>query len=97
MAYAHKNSKGQTYYLHGKEATLQHGRQQRISWFAREPKAGEALDAHPARREIVENPRTGPPFLKGGGGAPAAAASAPRPGPRGATPAGRAQRASTRR
>ena len=97
MAYAHRNKKGQTYYLHGKEVTLQNGRKQRISYFAREPKAGEALDAVPAGREIVENPRTGLPFLKGGGGAPAASAPTTRPATRGAKAAAGTQRASTRR
>ena len=64
MPYSQKNSKGQTYYLHGKEVTLQGGRKQKIHYFAREPKAGEALDAIPAGYEVVENPRTGLPFLK---------------------------------
>ncbi len=54
MAYAHKNKKGQTYYLHGKEVTLQNGRQQRIYYFARESKAGEALDALPPGRHCFE-------------------------------------------
>ena len=77
MPYSYKNSKGQTYYLHGKEVTLQNGRKQQIYYFARAPKAGEALDALPAGRAIVENPRTGLPFLKGIGTAPAAAPAAP--------------------
>ena len=70
MPYRYQNRKGQTYYLHGKEVTLQNGRQQRIYYFAREPKAGEALDTLPAGREVVENPRTGLPFRKGTGAAP---------------------------
>ena len=41
MAYAHKNKKGQTYYLHGKEVTLQNGRLQQIYYFAREEKRGD--------------------------------------------------------
>jgi hypothetical protein len=69
MPYSHKNSKGQTYYLHGKEVTLQGGRKQRIHYFAREPKEGEALDAVPAGHEVVENDRTGLPFLKRSGAA----------------------------
>jgi hypothetical protein len=98
MPYRYQNSKGQTYYLHGKEVTLQNGRQQRIFYFARAPKAGEALDALPPGREVIENPRTGLPFVKGT--APAAGASTPPPAARGAkttaTTAG-AQRASTKR
>jgi len=64
MAYSHKNSKGQTYYLHSKDVTLRGGRQQTIYYFAREVKAG-ALDALPAGKSVVENQRTGLPLLKG--------------------------------
>ncbi len=64
MAYSHKNSKGQTYYLHSKDVTLRGGRQQTIYYFAKEVKDG-ALDALPAGKEIVENKRTGLPLLKG--------------------------------
>ena len=63
--YRYENSRGQTYYLHGKEVTLQNGRRQQIFYFARAPKAGEALDALPPGRAVVEHPRTGLPFLKG--------------------------------
>jgi hypothetical protein len=92
MPYSCRNSKDQTYHLHGKEVTLQNGRQQRIYYFARAPKAGEALAALPPGTQIVENPRPGLPFLKGGGAAPAAETPA-----RGATAQAGAQRASTRR
>ncbi|HEU5315848.1 MAG TPA: hypothetical protein VFX49_07025 [Chloroflexota bacterium] len=64
MPYTHTNAKGQTYYLHGKDVTLQNGRRQRIYYFAREPKRGEAIDAVPAGYRIEENPRTGLPYLK---------------------------------
>ena len=97
MPYTYRNSKGQTYYLHGKEVTLQNGRKQRIYYFAREAKAGEALDALPAGGEVVENPRTGLPFLKGTGGSPATDESARRLAPRGSTTATGAQRPPTRR
>lgn len=63
MAYAHTNSKGQTYYLHSKDVTLRGGRQQTIYYFAKEVKP-EALDAIPAGRIVVENARTGLPMLK---------------------------------
>ena len=33
MAFTHKNSKGDTYYLHGKDVTLRNGRKQRIVKF----------------------------------------------------------------
>ena len=64
MAYQHRNSKGQTYYLHGKEVTLQNGRKQQIFYFAREPKPNDALDVIPAGYRIEENAKTGLPFLK---------------------------------
>ena len=64
MAYAHKNSKGQTYYLHTKDVTLRGGRKQTIYYFAREVKAKDALEAMPAGRKVVENKRTGLPMLK---------------------------------
>ncbi|MBT3865344.1 hypothetical protein HOE67_00735 [Candidatus Peregrinibacteria bacterium] len=64
MAYAHTNSKGQTYYLHTKEVTLRGGRLQRIFYFAREAKPNDALDEMPDGYLVVENKRTGLPMLK---------------------------------
>lgn len=75
MPYSYKNSKGQTYYLHGRDVTLQGGRQQRIHYFAREAKEG-VLDALPAGHNVVENARTGLPFLKRGEGSAAKASGA---------------------
>ena len=63
MAYSHTNSKGQSYFLHGKMVTLRGGRQQQIYYFAREEKA-DALDALPDGYEVVENKRTGLPMLR---------------------------------
>lgn len=63
MAYSVTNSKGQTYYLHGKMVTLRGGRKQQIYYFAREEKAA-ALDAMPAGYQVTENKRTGLPMLK---------------------------------
>ena len=63
MAYEHKNTKGQTYFLHGKEVTLRNGRKQRIFYFARAAKAGESLNAVPDGYKVGENARTGLPFL----------------------------------
>ena len=62
MAYTHKNSKGDTYYLHGKDVTLRNGRQQKIFYFAREEKA-DALNEVPTGYSVGENQRTGLPFL----------------------------------
>jgi hypothetical protein len=68
MPYRYTNRKGQTYYLHGKSVTLKNDRQQRIYYFAKEPKAGQALDSVPAGHEVIENQRTGLPFLRRRGG-----------------------------
>lgn len=65
MAYSHTNSKGQTYYLHGKVVTLKGGRQQQIYYFAKEVKPG-ALDGVPSGYMVTENQRTGLPMLKKG-------------------------------
>lgn len=61
MAYAHTNSKGVTYYLFSKDVVLRGGKEQRIYYFAKDPNnsKGEAVDAVPADREVVENPRNG--------------------------------------
>ena len=63
MAYSHKNSKGQTYYLHSKNVTLRGGRKQVIFYFAREVKPG-AIDALPEGKEVVESKKTGLPLVK---------------------------------
>jgi len=63
VAFTHKNSKGDTYYLHGKDVTLRNGRKQRIFYFARAEKAGEALSEVPSGYAVGENQRTGLPFL----------------------------------
>lgn len=64
MAYQHKNSKGQTYYLHSREVTLRgSGKTQRIFFFARSERAG-ALNDLPVGYKVVENTRTGLPILK---------------------------------
>jgi hypothetical protein len=64
MAFQHKNKKGQTYYLHGKQVELQNKRLQQIYYFSRQQKPGETVDAIPAGYKIEENDRTGLPFLK---------------------------------
>ena len=63
MAFSYTNSKGHTYYLHGKKVTLKNGRQQQIYYFARDVRP-EALDAVPAGYEVMETKRTGTPVLK---------------------------------
>ncbi len=63
MAYSYTNSKGDTYYLHGKKGTLKNGRVQQIYYFARDVRP-EALDEVPAGYKVVETARTGMPVLK---------------------------------
>jgi len=64
MAFSHTNSKGQTYYLNSKDVTLKStGRVQTIYFFSKD-KRGTALDSVPAGKKVVENERTGLPFLK---------------------------------
>ena len=63
MAHSATNSKGQTYFLHGKMVTLRGGRRQQIYYFARKEKA-DALNAMPAGYKVSENKRTGLLLLK---------------------------------
>lgn len=63
MAFSFTNSKGHTYYLHGKKVTLKNGRVQQIYYFARDVRA-ESLDSVPEGYEVVETQRTGMPVLK---------------------------------
>ena len=71
MAYAHKNSKGTTYYLHNMEVELKStGKKQTIYFFAKSVltvskngKAVQALNDLPAGRKVKENTRTGLPFV----------------------------------
>ena len=65
MAFSHTNSKGTTYYLHGRDVTLKNDRIQRIYFFAKEIKDG-ALDAVPEGRVVAES-RNGLPVLKKAG------------------------------
>ncbi len=59
MAYSHTNSKGVTYYLHAKDVVLRGGKEQRIYYFAKDERPGDAVDAVPSDRQVVENPRNG--------------------------------------
>ncbi len=64
MAYAYTNKKGQTYYLHEKMVTLRgNNRQQRIFFFALNPKEG-ALDAVPDGWTVADDNPSGMPVLK---------------------------------
>jgi len=63
VALSYKNSKEQTYFLHGKDVMLKNGREQRIYFFGKQAKEG-ALDAIPDGFTIKENTQTGLPVLK---------------------------------
>ena len=63
MAYAHTNSKGNTYYLHSKTTTLKNGREQTIYFFAKDVRPDSALDAVPEGRMVSES-KNGLPVLK---------------------------------
>lgn len=58
MAYSHTNSKGVKYYLNSKLVTLRGGKEQRIYYFSKDPRA-ESIDAVPDGMVVNENPRNG--------------------------------------
>ena len=60
--YSYTNSKGTTYYLHGKKTLLKNGREQQIYFFAKDVRDG-ALDAIPEGRMVAES-KNGLPVLK---------------------------------
>jgi len=62
MAYSHKNSKGNTYYLNSKEVTLKGGRKQRIYYFSKDIKP-ESINELPDGYKVKESVRTGLPIL----------------------------------
>jgi hypothetical protein len=62
MAFSFKNSKGTTYYLHGRTSTTKSGATRTLYFFAKEVKDG-ALDAVPAGYKVAET-KTGLPVLK---------------------------------
>lgn len=65
MAYAHTNSKGVTYYLHGRKTTLKSGKEQTIYFFSKEVKDG-SLDSVPSGYMVSET-KNGLPVLKKAG------------------------------
>jgi hypothetical protein len=64
MAYSYKNSKGTTYFLHGKMVTLRGGRKQQIYYFAKAERKADAVAEMPAGYMIVESKKTKLPILK---------------------------------
>ena len=72
MAYAHTNSKGNTYYLHTKKSITSTGKERTLFFFSKEVKEG-TLDSVPEGYTVVEM-KTGMLVLKKN--QPAAEASA---------------------
>ena len=62
MAFSYTNSKGNTYFLHGRETTLKNGRKQTLYFFAKEVKDG-ALNSVPSGYQVSES-KNGLPVLK---------------------------------
>ena len=62
MAYGFTNSKGTTYYIHGKKSVTSTGKERQLFYFSKEVKEG-ALDAVPAGYDVAEM-KTGLPVLK---------------------------------
>jgi hypothetical protein len=62
MAYSKTNSKGVTYYLHGRTQTLKSGKQTTLYFFSKSVQAG-ALDSVPAGY-VVSETKNGLPVLK---------------------------------
>ena len=64
MGYSHTNKKGTTYHLNCKDVTLKStGRVQTIYYFSKDQRS-TGCDL-PAGKTVVENDKTGLPFLKG--------------------------------
>ncbi|UCE00704.1 MAG: hypothetical protein JSV42_08330 [Chloroflexota bacterium] len=63
MAFSFRNSKGVTYYLHGKKRVTSSGKETWLYYFAKEQKPEGGLDAVPAGYTVVEN-KNGLPLLK---------------------------------
>jgi hypothetical protein len=62
MAFSYRNSKGKTYFLHGRTSTTKSGAKRTLYFFAKEIKDG-ALDAVPSGYKVAET-KTGLPVLK---------------------------------
>jgi hypothetical protein len=62
MAYGFTNSKGTTYYLHGKKSVTSTGKERTLFYFSKEVKEG-AMDTVPDGYDVVEM-KTGLPVLK---------------------------------
>ena len=63
MSYEYKNSRGQTYYLHTQDVILKSSNKKQTIYFFAKDKRSNACDI-PAGKTVVENNKTGLPFLR---------------------------------
>ena len=65
MAFSYTNSRGRTYFLHGKTTMLKSGKEQTIYFFAKDVREEGSLDAVPVGYVVSES-KNGLPVLKKG-------------------------------
>lgn len=65
MAFAYTNSRGRTYFLHGKTTMLKSGKEQTIYFFAKDVREDGSLEAVP-EGYVVSESKNGLPVLKKG-------------------------------
>lgn len=65
MAFAYTNSRGRTYFLHGKTTMLKSGKEQTIYFFAKDVREEGSLEAVP-EGYVVSESKNGLPVLKKG-------------------------------
>ena len=63
MGFSHKNTRGVTYFLHGRSRTVASGKTVTLYFFAKASGAG-AIEALPSGYKVVESEKTGLPILK---------------------------------
>lgn len=64
MAFSYKNSKGETYYLHNQDVVLRGSGMKRTIYFFKREEDKNSLDEVPSEFKVVENKKSGLPFLK---------------------------------
>ena len=63
MGYSYTNTKGITYLLNAQKVTLRNNREQVIHYFAKVVKPEAVASELPENSMVLENPRTGLPFI----------------------------------
>lgn len=64
MGYSYTNTKGITYLLNAQKVTLRNNREQVIHYFAKVVKPEAVASELPENYMVLENARTGLPFIK---------------------------------